>query len=193
MAPSIFTLTCMAAFGWAWLTETPNNLDEPRVKRMPGFAPDGSMTKPMAKIFPPMIVTLPILIFYQGNRQQQRVLGQTQIIGLVMIFMAHVLMRWVQAHAGRFYTFDRSIKIKHELVTTGPYQYVQNLGYLAMLTTCMGVCIFTEFAWTNLLPLCVISIVLSDLPLEEKMLKDHFGKQYENFQSTRPRLLPGVY
>jgi protein-S-isoprenylcysteine O-methyltransferase Ste14 len=111
------------------------------------------------------------------------------------VFMgaAHLLMQWAQLHCGRFYTFDRSIKEQHKLVTSGPYHYVQHPGYLSFLGTVVGVDIFTEFALINLYPAIMFFIVTSGIPVEEKMLQSEFGAEYTNYQKDRARILPGIF
>lgn len=206
ISSSSFLLVSVVAYILAWRSETPPNLDEPRVKIMPGFPRDGDLPKPLARTIPPFVVTLPILVqtvsyynyhFQNGNSVAVEDIifleGFWQIGGFLMIVLSHILMQYVRSHCGRFYTFDRSIKKCHHLVTTGPYQYVQNPGYTSMIGTTLGIWMFTKGHWINIVPTIIISIVLSGIPIEERMLRDEFGKEYDEFQATRNRFFPGIF
>ena len=189
---SLFSALTLASISLAFLTESPPNLDEPRVKIMPGFPRDGDLLKPIARILPPLTVISPLLAYgYFIDSSKGIEIGH--IIGFVFILLAHILMRFVQAHCGRYYTFDRSIKREHNLIMTGPYKYCQNPGYVAMMMTVTGVAIYSELSYVNIFPIFIICCVLSGVPIEEKMLREEFGQEYENFFNTRKRFIPGVF
>ena len=186
-----FAFYCFLSFALAWSSETPPNLDEKRVKIMPGFPRDGDLPKPIAKVLPPFVVTLPILLAFLKDRSKS--MQTYQYMGFVLIASSHILMRWVQRHCGRFYTFDRSIKTQHKLITSGPYRYCQNPGYVSLVGTALGVALFTNFSWINLLPAFIAATVLSGIPTEERMLREEFEESYAEFQRSRARFIPFVF
>ena len=112
--------------------------------------------------------------------------------GFLFVLTGHLLMHWVQANAGRFYTFDRSMKKSHTLVTTGPYRYVRHPGYLSFALTVAGVLLASHFSIVNVLPIGTFAMVMRGIPSEEKMLAEAFGEEYARFCETRSRVIPGV-
>lgn len=198
--PALFLALSLSSIVMAWLSESPPNLSEPRIKIMPGFPRDGDLPKPLAAVLPPFVVTLPItvqlyhyFVLRAVDRFERDMDFVHQLVGWIIVFLSHLLMRSVRRHCGRFYTFDRSIKQKHELITTGPYSYVQNPGYLSMIGTTAGIWLFTNFSYVNVLPTIVICTVLTGIPTEERMLREEFGREYDDFQKTRYRLIPLIW
>jgi protein-S-isoprenylcysteine O-methyltransferase Ste14 len=74
------------------------------------------------------------------------------------------------------------------LVTDGIYRYSRNPMYLGLVLALLGVWTL----WGSLSPLAaVIAFILIidrwQIPSEEKMLKDKFGSEYENYKSKTRR------
>jgi protein-S-isoprenylcysteine O-methyltransferase Ste14 len=82
----------------------------------------------------------------------------------------------------------------HKLATSGPYAYVRHPIYTGML----GMLIATGLAfthWAALLPAFVIFLVGTIIRVrsEEKLLREAFGEQFENYSRRVPAIIPGLY
>jgi protein-S-isoprenylcysteine O-methyltransferase Ste14 len=82
----------------------------------------------------------------------------------------------------------------HQLATSGPYAYVRHPIYTGML----GMLVATGMAmshWTALFVALVIFFVGTIIRVrsEEKLLREAFGKQFEDYSRHVPAIVPGLY
>src|SRR5882672_10536132 len=82
----------------------------------------------------------------------------------------------------------------HKLATTGPYAYVRHPIYTGML----GMLVATGLAishWIALLAALVVFFIGTIIRLrsEDGLLREAFGKQYENYAQRVPAIVPGLY
>ena len=98
-----------------------------------------------------------------------------------------------QVTMGRFYSGFLVTREDHQLITRGMYAYVRHPIYLGVICVCTGIALFT----TSLLGLIVlwgvIPFFLRRIRLEEQMLVDKFGAEYEAYRARTKKLLPFVY
>jgi protein-S-isoprenylcysteine O-methyltransferase Ste14 len=82
----------------------------------------------------------------------------------------------------------------HNLITTGPYAYVRNPIYTGML----GMLIATGLAmehWIRLMVALVVFLIglMIRIRSEEKLLRAAFGKEFEDYASRVPAVVPGIF
>lgn len=82
----------------------------------------------------------------------------------------------------------------HKLATSGPYAYVRHPIYTGML----GMLVATGLAishWAALLAALVIFFIGTIIRVrsEEKLLREAFGEQFENYAQRVPAIVPGLY
>lgn len=82
----------------------------------------------------------------------------------------------------------------HELATTGPYARVRHPIYTGML----GMLVATGLAlsrWQALLIAVVVFFIGTIIRVrsEEKLLREAFGEQFENYAQRVPAIVPGLY
>ena len=82
----------------------------------------------------------------------------------------------------------------HKLATTGPYAYVRHPIYTGML----GMLLATGLAashWAAILIALVVFFAGTIIRVrsEEKLLREAFGDQFENYSRRVPAILPGLY
>jgi protein-S-isoprenylcysteine O-methyltransferase Ste14 len=108
------------------------------------------------------------------------------------VFAGAVLMLW-RSHAdlGRNWSATLQILGQHSLVTTGIYRHIRHPMYTAHLlwAIAQGLLLSNWLAgWAFLvlsIPLYVVRI-----PKEEKMMLEHFGEEYREYQSRTGKLIP---
>lgn len=97
-----------------------------------------------------------------------------------------------------FRVASRGFKSEHSesgkaLVIDGPYKIVRNPMYLGISCIALGV-ILIMFRWWVLIVFALffawryITLIFK----EEKLLKNHFGPEYEAYQRKVPRLIPAL-
>lgn len=82
----------------------------------------------------------------------------------------------------------------HKLATSGPYAYVRHPIYTGML----GMLLATGLAishWAALLVALAIFFIGTMIRVrsEEKLLREAFGEQFENYVQRVPAIVPGLY
>lgn len=117
-----------------------------------------------------------------------------QTAGVVLIVFGFVV-RWIAVLTlRRQFTVDVAITEHHQLITWGVYHYLRHPTYAGLLLAFLGLGL--SFASYISVPVIVIPIVVAFLHrirIEERVLIDHFGSEYENYCASTKRLIPFVY
>jgi protein-S-isoprenylcysteine O-methyltransferase Ste14 len=105
---------------------------------------------------------------------------------------------WMTAAAvrrlGKQWAYQARVVEGHELIQDGPYAYVRNPIYTAML----GMLVATGLAmehWIMVLialPIFMIGLMIR-VRIEEKLLRAAFGAQFEDYAKRVPAVIPGIY
>jgi protein-S-isoprenylcysteine O-methyltransferase Ste14 len=92
---------------------------------------------------------------------------------------------------GKQWTFEARVIKGHELITSGPYAVVRNPIYLGMfgLMIATGL-VFTT--WWALLIAVIIFLVGNQIRIraEERLLRETFGSQFDDYASRVPAFFP---
>jgi protein-S-isoprenylcysteine O-methyltransferase Ste14 len=119
--------------------------------------------------------------------------GAMRWVGVVVCFAGGVL-RIIPVYALRN-RFSGLVAIQpgHTLETTGIYGVVRNPSYLGMLITSLGwVLAFRSGVGVLLAALLLVPLV-ARIRAEERLLRSHFGAEYEAYCARTWRLLPWIY
>ena len=114
-------------------------------------------------------------------------------VGVVVCFLGG-LLRILPVYALRN-RFSGLVAIQpgHTLETTGIYGVVRNPSYLGLLITSLG-WVLTFRAGVGLLLVASLLVPLvARIRAEERLLRSHFGAEYEAYCARTWRLLPGIY
>jgi len=118
----------------------------------------------------------------------------TEAIGVGLVISGSILFVWARRTLGRHYSGHVSVKKEQELVQSGPYHVIRHPAYAGYLFTALGLAL----GYSSLLGF--VSTLLILLPatvyrirVEDKMLTEHFGTQFEKYARKKKRLLPGVW
>jgi protein-S-isoprenylcysteine O-methyltransferase Ste14 len=112
---------------------------------------------------------------------------------LVLLFMGtSLILSYAAVKAlGKQWSVTAQVIESHELITTGPYAWVRNPIYTSMT----GMLIATGLA-VSTLSVLIAAVLLSSVGilirvrLEEKLLRDTFGEDFEEYARRVPALLP---
>lgn len=85
------------------------------------------------------------------------------------------------------------IKEDHQLITHGVYRIVRNPIYLGVLIAVMGPPVYAPSLRGCLVMSLLVPIVLFRVKMEEDMLSEHFGDEYEAYRKTTKKLIPFLY
>ncbi|RKY54956.1 MAG: isoprenylcysteine carboxylmethyltransferase family protein [Candidatus Neomarinimicrobiota bacterium] len=128
-----------------------------------------------------------LVLLYQSNMTWLGVIS-----GLVLALCGEwIRLNGVRVAGGR--TRTRNVGAK-KLSTGGPFAYIRNPLYLGNIMIYAGMALFAGGPWV--FPLFIIALLYFSIQygliisLEEKVLLNIFGKQYEEYCSNVPRLIP---
>jgi protein-S-isoprenylcysteine O-methyltransferase Ste14 len=94
----------------------------------------------------------------------------------------------------RQFTVDVAITEQHKLVKHGIYRHLRHPAYAGTLLSFTGL----GFAYANWISLILVVVLVSlaflrRIHVEERVLRDQFGAEYERYCSSTKRLIPFVY
>lgn len=116
------------------------------------------------------------------------VLAVVAAIGSVWMITAAVKV------LGKEWSITARVVEEHKLATSGPYAYVRHPIYTGML----GMLVATGLAlshWIALLAALVIFFIGTTIRMrsEEKLLREAFGQQFEDYSNRVRAFVPGLY
>ncbi len=99
---------------------------------------------------------------------------------------------WGRRHLGRNWSRSVTVKQDHELITSGPYAFVRHPIYTGLLTAFAGSAL-ARGQWGGVLAVVLVFVGLwQKLTLEEKWMREQFGRVYERYCEQTKALVPFV-
>lgn len=118
----------------------------------------------------------------------------TRWIGVFLFAAGGALRLWPVFVLGNRFSGLVAIQPDHKLVTGGIYKVIRHPSYLGLIINSFGWVLAFRSGVGVLLTLFIIPPIIARIRSEEKLLRDQFGSDYENFcAQTRWRLIPGIY
>ena len=131
-------------------------------------------------------------LLLQGSGGAVLLIPSIWMVGFLPLLLGVGLYLWC---AGAFTFIGKGtpapIDAPKFLVREGPYQWVRNPMYLAVLATILGEAIlFRSFLLVGYALLVWAVVHVFVIFVEEPSLRDQFGKGYESYLHTVPRWIP---
>ena len=120
------------------------------------------------------------------------------IVAGVLAILAAIGSVWLITAAvktlGKEWSLTARLVEGHKLATSGPYAWVRHPIYTGML----GMLVATGLAYSRWLALLAAVVVffigtMIRVRSEEKLLREAFGKEFENYAQRVPAIVPGLY
>jgi len=116
------------------------------------------------------------------------------ILGLVLILVGYAFSTWAMVE-NRF--FSGVVRVQrdrgHTVCSSGPYRIVRHPGYAGNFLALPGIALALTSLWTIIPVALALAIAVMRTSLEDRTLQDELAGYREYAQSTRFRLIPGVY
>lgn len=119
--------------------------------------------------------------------------GIVNVIGLVL-FLIGLYIRLSGKHAlGKYYSRGLRTLKDHELVKKGFYKYIRHPIYLSSIIYGLGVPLFFSSVYGFLIMLLIIPLIFYRIKIEENMLLEEFGDEYQEYIKQTKKLIPYLY
>ena len=115
------------------------------------------------------------------------------IIGLALILLGYTILLISHFTLRRFHSSSLVILEDHQLVTHGIYRIVRHPIYLGAILVAIGIPVFVSSLDGLLIMLLLIPIVLIRIRIEERLLGDEFGEEYQAYRKRTRKLIPFVF
>ena len=114
-------------------------------------------------------------------------------LGVALFVAGGALRIWPVFALGRQFSGLVAIQPGHKLVTTGVYSVVRNPSYLGLLVNALGWALAFRSTIGILLAMLYVPPLIARIRSEEKLLRSHFGQEYDAYRARTSRLIPGLY
>jgi protein-S-isoprenylcysteine O-methyltransferase len=117
---------------------------------------------------------------------------EVRIIGIILTAAGIAIAIWARRHLGRNWSGRPTMKVGHELVTSGPYRFVRHPIYTGMLAALLGTVFAVGPTW--LIVFIVFSYVfIWRIGVEERYMTELFPDQYPAYRARTRALIPFVW
>lgn len=114
-------------------------------------------------------------------------------LGVVLFAAGGALRIWPVFVLGHRFSGLVAIQPGHTLVTSGVYGVIRHPSYLGLLVSSLGWALAFRSGVGVLLTALLIPPLVARIRAEEKLLRTHFGGEYEAYYRRTSRLIPGLY
>jgi protein-S-isoprenylcysteine O-methyltransferase Ste14 len=114
-------------------------------------------------------------------------------LGVVLYTVGGALRLWPVFVLGNRFSGLVAIQPGHMLVTSGVYGVIRHPSYLGLLVNSLGWALAFRSGVGILLTALTIPPLLARIRAEEKLLRTHFGDEYDAYRARTWRLIPGLY
>jgi len=116
-----------------------------------------------------------------------------KVTGTALCGLGFALAIWARKHLGKNWSREPSIQAGHELVTSGPYQFVRHPIYTGILAAIFGSALVVDsMVW----PIMFVGLFLMfvwRVKAEEEFMLQLFPQQYPEYKKRTSALIPFVW
>ena len=144
------------------------------------------------------LVAIPALLFVAPYSQQQGIWNPgaplpSLFAGSLLVALGAVFATWGPMHLGRQYSVFVTLQQEHRLVTGGPYRLMQHPRYSGLVQWAVGIALIFGSLLALLLALILAVVFVRRGRLEERLMSQEFGPQWEAYARRTKRFVPLLY
>lgn len=111
--------------------------------------------------------------------------------GFILLVTRLALKLWTLKALGKYWSPNVEIRETQRVIKTGPFKYVRHPSYLSGIMEIIGIALLVN-AYYVLFSICLIFFicVFIRIRVEEKILIETFGQEYENYKKEVGALFP---
>lgn len=146
------------------------------------------------KVFAGIAVLLTFFSAYTDREDFWTIDGDTtRWVGLAVYLIGAGLRLWPCFALGNRFSGLVAIQPGHKLETHGIYSKIRNPSYLGMLINSAGWALVFRSSVGLVRAASLLIPLVARMRAEERLLREHFGSEYERYFKRTWRLVPGVY
>lgn len=117
----------------------------------------------------------------------------TRWAGVILYVIGGALRLWPVFVLGSRFSGLVAIQSDHALETRGIYSLIRNPSYLGMLINMLGWGLAFR-GWSGVvIAVALLVPLVPRIRSEERLLREHFGAEYDTYVARTWRLIPGIY
>ena len=114
------------------------------------------------------------------------------VLGLALVVLGLGFATWARVYLGRNWSAAVTLKRDHELVRSGPYRWVRNPIYTGILIALAGSAL-ARGQWSGVLAVAIaFGSFWYKARLEERVMHEAFGAEYDAYRREVRSLIPFV-
>lgn len=114
------------------------------------------------------------------------------VAGAILVALGLAFSVWARVYLGGNWSGTVTLKRGHELVRSGPYRFVRNPIYTGLIVAFIGSAL-ARGQWSSVLGVVIaFGAVWHKSRIEERVLHDAFGRQYDDYKRDTASLIPFV-
>jgi protein-S-isoprenylcysteine O-methyltransferase Ste14 len=117
-----------------------------------------------------------------------------EYVGLIVIVVG-IIIRFIAINSlGKFFTVDVTIRKYHHLKKDGFYKFVRHPSYSGSILSFVGFGLSLN-NWISLFvaTIAVFTAFMKRIRVEESVLQNQFGEEYEQYAKKTYRLIPWIF
>lgn len=141
----------------------------------------------------PVAGVIAAILFFAPWLAVVRVLPDTPVVvvtGFIVFIAGLAFAVWARLHLGSNWSGRPAIRENHTLTCTGPYSLVRNPIYTGFLAGILGTAIATGSFIAFFCLVLVFLMFLVKIRMEEEILSEEFGTEYEKYRCGTKSLVP---
>jgi protein-S-isoprenylcysteine O-methyltransferase Ste14 len=101
---------------------------------------------------------------------------------------------WARHTLGVNYSGHLSVKEGQQLIQSGPYRVIRHPAYVGYLLMALGLAIgYSSLAGIISILFALLPCMIYRIYIEDGLLAEHFGKQFDQYRRKTKRLIPGIW
>jgi protein-S-isoprenylcysteine O-methyltransferase Ste14 len=116
-----------------------------------------------------------------------------QWIGLGIILLGVLLRFWTRHTLKKAYQGNLQIQPGQQVIQTGPYRWIRHPGYAGFALQALGLAIGFSSTAGLLGCACLLPALRYRMIVEEQMLVQAFGAEYQDYARRTKRMVPGLW
>jgi protein-S-isoprenylcysteine O-methyltransferase Ste14 len=160
-------------------------------KSLERTAADKGSSTLIVVLFCIVVILPPLLNFLQVGPIQS---SGVRWLGLLLMVFGLGLRFWSMRVLGEYYTRTLRVTEKQAIVMQGPYRVIRHPGYLGTICVWIGFALAVgNWVATLILVVLLFGVYGYRIRLEEAMLVERFGNEYQEYRKQTWRLVPFIY